>query len=175
MTWISLHQPQTHYSGTAYWSFLVPSQVRAPSSQMHSTMCLVGKHPGQVLMVTNTTGLTPSRLLFVTDRPSSLHFLVDTGAEVNIIPVICNSRSLPNTGHILQGVISSPIATYSTASHTLTLGIPTHFSVDFLGCPCQTRDTWSQLPTLFQPPSGYDPWTPRRCHYSPAGQWCEDK
>ena len=45
-----------------------------------------GKRPGQSLVATNAAGQQIGRLLYVTDRESRLSFLVDTGAEVSIIP-----------------------------------------------------------------------------------------
>ena len=62
-----------------------------------------------------------SCLFFVTDRSSGLQFLVDTGAEVSVLPV---SRlpccSFP-AGPTLQAVNHSAIATFGYASQTITL------------------------------------------------------
>ena len=38
------------------------------------------------IAATNTVGSTPSRLFYVTDRISGLRFLVDTGADVSVVP-----------------------------------------------------------------------------------------
>ena len=88
---------------------------------MYLTLLLVGKRQGQVLMATSTPGLPPSRLFFVTDRCSGLRFLVDTGAEVSVLPVSRLSRPPPPTGHSLQAVNNSSIATFGAESHTLNL------------------------------------------------------
>ena len=45
-----------------------------------------GKRWGQLLVVTSAAGRQKGRLLYVTDCEFRLHFLVDTGAEVSIIP-----------------------------------------------------------------------------------------
>ena len=47
---------------------------------------LSGKRPGQPLMVTSVTGQQPNHLFYVTDSHTGLHFLVDTGAEISVIP-----------------------------------------------------------------------------------------
>ena len=88
---------------------------------MHLALLLVGKRQGQVLMATSTPGLPPSRLFFVADRCSGLRFLVDTGAEVSVLPVSRLSRPPPPTGHSLQAVNNSSIATFGAESHTLNL------------------------------------------------------
>ena len=49
--------------------------------------CIEGrKQPGQPLAVTSVAGLLPSRLFFVADCSTGLRFLVDTGAEVSVVP-----------------------------------------------------------------------------------------
>ena len=73
-------------------------------------------------MATNTTGLASSRLFFVTDRTSYLRFLVDTGAEVSVLPVAQLSRASLSAGPPLQAVNNSNIATFGTVSRTLNLG-----------------------------------------------------
>ena len=53
---------------------------------MSATLSEVGKRSGQALAVTNAPGLTTSRLLFLTDANSRRRFLIDTGAEVSVVP-----------------------------------------------------------------------------------------
>ena len=55
-------------------------------------------------MAASTSGLHPSRLFFVTDRSSGLRFLVDTGAEVSVLPVSWVSHSTSPAGPTLQAV-----------------------------------------------------------------------
>ena len=83
-------------------------------------------------MATSTPSLSPSRLFFVTDRQSGLRFLVDTGAEVSVLPVSHLPRPPPPSGRPLQAVNNSTIATFSTQSHTLNLGLRCTFSWVFL-------------------------------------------
>ena len=83
-------------------------------------------------MATNTSSLTPSRLFFVTDRTSRLRLLVDTGAEVSVLPVAKLSRCSLPAGPLLQAVNNSNIATFGTTSRTLNLGLRWTFRWIFL-------------------------------------------
>jgi len=53
---------------------------------MQATPFQVGKRAGQPLMAAGVPGLLPSRLFYVTDCSNGFRFLIDTGAEVSIIP-----------------------------------------------------------------------------------------
>ena len=85
----------------------------------------VGKRLGQQpLLATGTAGhQQPSRLFYVTDRPTGLQFLVDTGAEVSIVPPTPTDRLHQQTGPSLQAVNNTTIETYGTRSLTLNLGL----------------------------------------------------
>ena len=74
-------------------------------------------------MATGSTGLSHSRLFFIKDRSSGLSFLVDTGAEVSVLPPSGPSHSRQPTGYSLQAANHSTIATYGTRSLTLDLGL----------------------------------------------------
>ena len=64
-----------------------------------------------------------SRLFYVSDRTSGLSFLVDTGAEVSVLPPSRTERRSRQDGPGLQAVINTPIATYGERSLTLNLGL----------------------------------------------------
>ena len=53
---------------------------------------------------------------------SNTRFLVDTGAEVSVIPPTHVERSRPQYAFSLQGVDGSHIATYGVRSCTLNIG-----------------------------------------------------
>ena len=59
---------------------------------------------------------------FITDRTSHLRFLVDTGAEVRVIPPSCCGSSYPSTGPSLPAANQSPIATHGVRPLCLNLG-----------------------------------------------------
>ena len=65
----------------------------------------------------------PSRLFYVTDRNSSLRFLVDTGAEASIHPPARTDRKHQQDSPGLQAINDTPIGTYGRRSLTLNLGL----------------------------------------------------
>ena len=91
-----------------------------------------GKRPGQSLVATNATGQRVGRLLYVTDRESRLRFLVDTGAEVSIIPPSKAERKNRQDTIGLLAANGSPIVTYGTRSLTLNLGLRRTFRWVFM-------------------------------------------
>ena len=91
--------------------------------QVPFTMSPSGKRPGQSLAATGVPGLVPSRLFFIMDRNQGLRFLVDTGAEVSVLPPTCAERRHPSESLSLQAVNGTRIATYGTRSLTLNLGL----------------------------------------------------
>ncbi|ROT83868.1 gag-pol polyprotein [Penaeus vannamei] len=60
------------------------------------------------------------RLLYVRDASSSLHFLVDTGAEVSLLPATHRDKRFPSS-RTLEATNTSPINTYGERSRTLSL------------------------------------------------------
>ena len=99
---------------------------------MHLSLLLAGKWAGLVLAATSTTGLPPSRLFFIKDRTSHLRFLVDTGAEVSVIPPSCCGSTYPFTGPSLQAANQSPIASHGVQPLCLNLGLRHPFQWTFI-------------------------------------------
>ena len=81
-----------------------------------------GQTPAK-LVATGTTSLLPSHLFFITDNNSAYRFLVDTGAEVSVLPPTCTDRKHPQEGCNLLAVNGSSIPTYGKCSLTLNLGL----------------------------------------------------
>ena len=81
-----------------------------------------GKRPGQRLMATSHPG-TPhtSRLFYISDRKTGTRFLVDTGAEVSVIPPTKAEKLHPSSKFHLQAVNRSSITTYGERSMTLNI------------------------------------------------------
>ena len=93
---------------------------------MHPALFLsFGKRTCQQLIATSAAGKTPfkSRLFHITDNYSGLRFLVDTGAEVSLLPVSPSDRKNRQIGLSLQAANNSSIATYGTRSLTLDLSL----------------------------------------------------
>lgn len=70
-------------------------------------------------MVASATGQLQSRLFYISDRNSNLRFLVDTGAEVSLIPPSATDRQHPQEGFALQAANNTVITTYGRRSLTL--------------------------------------------------------
>ena len=90
---------------------------------MYTSVPEGGKRLGQTLSATSVTGHSPSRLLFLTDKYSGRRFLVDTGAEVSVIPPSPADRRIKPDCSGLCAVNGSKIATFGTRSLTLDLGL----------------------------------------------------
>ena len=74
-------------------------------------------------MATSLPGTTPpSRLFYVTDRPSGTRFLVDTGADISVIPSSPADKRRPPSP-TLQAVNKTFIQTYGEKSLTLDIGL----------------------------------------------------
>ena len=81
---------------------------------------LHGKRAGQQVMAANLLTNVNSRLFFVTDSNSRKRFLVDTGAEVSVIPPNV-SGPLQTTSITLEAANHSKIKTYSKHPKNLSL------------------------------------------------------
>ena len=102
---------------------LLPFQVRRPSHQMRGPMqkeC--GKRPGPALAANARGPPTRSRLVFVQDKHYNTIFLVDTGADVSVLPPT-NSERKHQAGIWLQAANNTKINTYGQKSMTLNLGM----------------------------------------------------
>nr|VZI06174.1 unnamed protein product [Spirometra erinaceieuropaei] len=83
-------------------------------------------------MATTAAGPSrPSRLFYINDKSSGLRFLVDTGAEVSVIPPLRRHRLKPSQ-FSLQAANSTTISTYGQRSLTLDLGLRRRFQWVFI-------------------------------------------
>ena len=71
----------------------------------------LGKRESRSLMATSVPGSSHSRLFFVRERSSHYHFLIDTGAEVSVIPSLKSDRQHCQCGVSLQATNGVPIPT----------------------------------------------------------------
>ena len=67
-------------------------------------------------------GETHSRLFYITDRISGYRFLIDTGAEVSVLPPT-NLDKKNSSPYTLQAVNKSKITTYGEKSMTIDIGL----------------------------------------------------
>lgn len=73
-------------------------------------------------MATGVAGLSSCRLLYVTDHTNSLSFLIDTGAEVSVLPASSTDRKCQQD-FSLCAVNNTSIATFGKRSLTVNLGL----------------------------------------------------
>ena len=83
-------------------------------------------------MATSVPGQVPSRLFYVTDKATGLCFLVDTGAEVSVIPPSATDRNHRKSNLTLQAVNNTSIATYGNRLLTLNIGLRRTFQWVFI-------------------------------------------
>ena len=102
----------------------------------HATPFFVsGKRSRQRVAATDSLGTSASRsrLFHIYDKSSGCKFLIDTGAEVSILPA--NHKLVSSTQPTsvkLQAVNSSPISTYGQKSLALDLGLRRTFRWVFI-------------------------------------------
>nr|VZI05690.1 unnamed protein product [Spirometra erinaceieuropaei] len=68
-------------------------------------------------------GSNPNHTFYVRDTRSGRRFLVDTGAQLSVIPPTPADRRCPNPGLFLQVINTSPITTFDTCSLSLDIGL----------------------------------------------------
>ena len=83
----------------------------------------VGKHKGHSPVAVSVAGQFQSHLFYSTDRNSGIQLLVNTRAEVSVVPPTNTERKHHQDGFILQAVNRTPIKTYDTWLITLNLSL----------------------------------------------------
>jgi len=100
---------------------------------MQISLCTEVKLPGRSLAATSVAGPLPKgRLFYVHDTSTSLRFLVDTGAQVSIVPLSHAERSARPGELRLQAINGSDIPTFGMRSLTLDLGLRRTFRWVFI-------------------------------------------
>nr|VZI49823.1 unnamed protein product [Spirometra erinaceieuropaei] len=85
-----------------------------------STKISAANHPDH----TSGSGST----FYVCDTATRRRFLVDTGAQISVVPPTAADRRFPSTGLHLQAVNCSPIPTFAILSLTLNIGLRRSFT-----------------------------------------------
>ena len=129
------------------------------------------KHPGPSLAVTSAGGQLSSRLFYITDSISGMQFLIDTGADISVIPPSPLERKHPQTLR-LEAVNHTPIQTYGTRLLTLNLGMRHTFRWAFSRRRLETH-YWRRFPAPLQPAGGHQtPSAPRCADATPHPRHC---
>lgn len=120
-----------------------------------------GKRPGRSsITAAGDQGHSSSRLFHITDKTTGLRLLVDTGAEVSIIPASKTDRRLREKTTPLQAINSSVIATYGQKSLTLDLGLKKKTTVVVLDSRRTLRNLRRRFLKAFSSARGYEPLSP---------------
>ncbi|BHF78006.1 hypothetical protein SprV_0602111600 [Sparganum proliferum] len=72
-------------------------------------------------------GSNTGRTFYVRDTRSDRRFLVDTGAQISVVPPTAADRRFPSPGLNLQAANCSPIPTFGSLSLTLNIGLRRSF------------------------------------------------
>ena len=109
---------------------VIPALVRGPENVL--PVFIDGKLTGRSLGATNATSQNVSRLFYITDSSTGSKFLVDTGAQVSVIPPSPTDRHNRDSNLTLEAVNGTPIRTFGTRSLTLNLGLRRTFRWVFI-------------------------------------------
>ena len=108
----------------------MPDLARMPPNAK-KTLLYVGKCFPRPLMATSGSG-NNSRLLFVTDRTSGQRYLVDSGAEVNVLPATHIDHQILKKGLPLRAANGSAIPTFGKHTLSLHFGLRKNFNWTFI-------------------------------------------
>ncbi|XP_064463483.1 uncharacterized protein LOC135374455 [Ornithodoros turicata] len=124
--------PFSHtYATTAIPSLPLPSSFWLQRPALHSSLLLGGKLRRRPLVAAAVSGNPGSRLYLVVDQASHTKFLVDTDAEVSVLPASALDKKRPPLFH-LTAVNNTGIPVYTQRSLTLNLGLRRNFPWLFL-------------------------------------------
>ena len=90
-----------------------------------------GKRPCRSLEATTDLRASTSRLLTIADPVSKLSYLIDTGAEISVLPPCHGDRLNASDGIQLQAANGSSIRTFGDRSVQLDLGLAKAFTWKF--------------------------------------------
>ena len=99
----------------------LPCSFWEQSSQVHYTLYVLGKRYGRPPLVAAAVGDLSTCLFYLYDRHSGVQFLVDTGAQVSVLPATNLDLRSGLTGPPLSAANGSNIRTFG--SRTVSLSI----------------------------------------------------
>ncbi|BHF84402.1 hypothetical protein SprV_0902755300 [Sparganum proliferum] len=86
----------------------------------------------KVCAANSPDGCNSGRAFYVCDKVTRMRFLVDTGAQISVVPPTPVDRRCPSPGLHLQAANCSPIFTFGSRSLTLNIGLRRSFSWIFV-------------------------------------------
>lgn len=91
-----------------------------------------GKQVATSSSTANGVGYSATCRLFLTDAATNTKYLIDTGADVSILPASFKLRLKPSDSYTLFAANGTPIRTYGKRLLTLNLGLRRQFEWEFL-------------------------------------------
>ncbi len=130
---------------------------------------LIVKRAGRTLAATSVAGHThPGRLFHIYDRHNHTRFLVDTGAEVSVVPPTRTERSCPHSTFTLQAVPDHDVwCTLLHAEHWVT----SHLPMGFHYCQCKTSYFGCRLFASLWACCRHPTSNPVGFHYTSSCEW----
>ena len=113
---------------------LLSSALRHPSQEVQTWLLAPQAEPGNLrgrhVVATDVAGKR-SHLFFLQDPESGVRYLVDTGAEVSVLPPDSTDLASPPIG-TLRAANDNPIRVFGRRSRTLNIGLRRQFRWIFL-------------------------------------------
>ena len=112
-----------------------PLCLRFKLLSKHKVATLVSGEPNETrhdCVITETSKLSPSRLLCVADKRNKCRYLIDTGAAVSVLPRSCANGTVDSDSLPLVTVNSSTITTYGTSKRIVDVGLKREYSWTFI-------------------------------------------
>ncbi|BHF83329.1 hypothetical protein SprV_0802647700 [Sparganum proliferum] len=119
-------------SASPHAASIPPSRILPlpPSRRCISPCSFTSKHSKRVKPVNPKVSAAnlpdssnPGRTFYVCDTATRRRFLVDTGAQISVVPPTAADRRFPSPGLHLQAANCSPIPTFGSLSLTLNIGL----------------------------------------------------
>ena len=113
-----------------------PLCLRFKLLSQHKVATFVSGEPNETrhdCVKTETSKLSPSRLLYVADKRNKCRYLIDTGADVSVLPQSCangtvDADSLP----LYIAANNSTITTFGTSKRIFDVGLKREYSWTFI-------------------------------------------
>ena len=83
-------------------------------------------------MITETSKLSSSRLLYVADKRNKCRYLIDTGAAVSVLPRSCANGTVVADSLPLVAANNTTITTYGTSKRIVEVGLKREYSWTFI-------------------------------------------
>ena len=108
-----------------------PLCLRFKRLSQRKVATLVSGEPNEMRhdwVVTETSKLSPSRLLYVADKRNKCWYLIDTGAAVSVLPRSCANGTVDADSPPLVATNNSTITTYGTSKRIVDVGLKKEYS-----------------------------------------------